>query len=145
MILWCILPSKFRFPESTLPTTRSAFSIADSISGSRGPELPMQVVHPYPTTLKPRASRSSVRPAASKYSVTTRLPGAKLGFTHGLIVRPCFLALRASKPAATMTLGLLVLVQLVIAAITMSPCFSSQSRPSIIALAPFRDASTPCP
>ena len=105
----------------------------------------MQVVHPYPTTLKPRASKSSVNPAASKYSVTTLLPGAKLGLTHGLIVSPNSLALRASKPAATMTLGLLVLVQLVIAAITISPCFKSQSRPSIVAVSAFRDSSTPCP
>ena len=105
----------------------------------------MHVVHPYPTTLNPSASRSSVSPAASKYSVTTLLPGARLGLTHGLIESPSSMALRASRPAATMTLGLLVLVQLVIAAITMSPCLSSQSRPSIAALSVFRDASTPCP
>ena len=105
----------------------------------------MQVVHPYPTTLKPSASKSSVKPAASKYSVTTLLPGAKLGLTHGLIESPNSLALRASRPAATITLGLLVLVQLVIAAITISPCFNSQSRPSIGELAALRDVSTPCP
>ena len=36
------------------------------ISACNGPELPMQVVQPYPTRLKPTASRSSCRPAASR-------------------------------------------------------------------------------
>ncbi len=81
----------------------------------------MQVVHPYPTTLKPKSDKSVVRPLASKYSVTTLLPGARLGLTHGLIVMPLDLAFLAISPAETMTLGLLVFVQLVIAAITTSP------------------------
>ncbi len=41
-----IRPSKFRLPESTETTARSAsLTAADTGSGS-GPELPMQVVQP---------------------------------------------------------------------------------------------------
>ena len=90
-------------------------------------------MQPYPTTLKPSESKSSVSPAASKYSVTTREPGAKLGLTLGAIVKPACLAFLASKPAAIITLGLLVLVQLVIAAITISPCFRSTPLEPILA------------
>ena len=54
--------------------------------------------------------------------MTTRDPGARLVFTHGFVVRPLATAFRATSPAATITLGLLVLVQLVIAANTTAPC-----------------------
>ena len=124
-----------RFPES----------IAASTSESRGPEFPIQVVQPYPTTLNPSASRSFVKSAASKYSVTTLEPGAKLGLTHGAIDRPAARAFRANSPAAIMTLGLLVLVQLVIAAITRSPCLSSTPRPSTAAESSLFEESTPWP
>ena len=43
-------------------------------------------------------------------------------FTHGLRVRPRSTALRASRPAATITDGFEVLVHEVIAAITTAPC-----------------------
>jgi hypothetical protein len=46
--------------------------------------------------------------------------------THGLEVSPRSTAFFASRPAATMTLGFDVLVQLVIAAITTAP--SARSR-----------------
>ena len=51
--------------------------------------------------------------------------------THGLLDSPFAAALRASSPAATITDGLDVLVQLVIAAMTTDPCDSSNvSSPS---------------
>ena len=43
-------------------------------------------------------------------------------------------AFLASKPADIITLGLLVFVQLVIAAITTSPCFKSSIEPEIFDL-----------
>ena len=54
--------------------------------------------------------------------MTTWLPGASEVFTQGFGVRPSACALRATRPAATSTYGLDVLVQEVIAAITTSPC-----------------------
>ena len=41
--------------------------------------------------------------------------------TYGLTVSPCSTAFLASRPAASMTDGLLVFVQLVMAAITTAP------------------------
>src|SRR5262245_40932691 len=82
----------------------------------------MQVVHPYPTVWKPTCSRYGVSPALSRYSVTTREPGARLVFTYGRGLSPRSTAFLATRPAPTITLGLLVLVQLVIAAMTTTPC-----------------------
>ena len=62
-----------------------------------------------------------MRPALSRYSVTTFEPGASEVFTHGLLCSPRASALRARMPAPTITDGLDVLVQLVIAAITTCP------------------------
>ena len=62
-----------------------------------------------------------MRPAASRYSVTTFDPGARLLFTHGLRIRPRSTAFFATRPAPIMTLGFEVFVQLVIAAITTAP------------------------
>ena len=42
--------SKLRLPESTAVTVRSLALIASEISGSSGPELPMQVAQPKPTS-----------------------------------------------------------------------------------------------
>ena len=81
----------------------------------------MHVVHPYPTVLNPRASKSLSKPAASKYRVTTVEPGAKLVFTQGLRTSPRLKAFLARSPAPTITEGFEVLVQLVIAAITTEP------------------------
>src|SRR5262245_38879842 len=92
------------------------------ISGGSGPELPMHVVQPNPTRLKPRPSRSFCRPDLSRYSATTCEPGASDVFTQGLTLSPLDTALRASSPAPIMTLGFDVLVHDVIAAITTSPC-----------------------
>src|SRR5438477_11365540 len=108
-------PSKLRFPDSTDTTARSASLTAVEIGSGRGPELPMQVVQPYPTRSKPSCSRGSVRPARSRYSVTTLEPGASEVLTHGLERRPRATALRARMPAPIITDGLDVLVQLVIA------------------------------
>src|SRR5258708_26498198 len=91
------------------------------ISSGSGPELPMQVVQPKPTRLKPTLSRSVCKPELARYSATTWLPGARDVFTHGLAFRPLAAALRANRPAPISTLGLEVLVQEVIAAITTSP------------------------
>src|SRR5271168_525479 len=114
-------PSKLRFPDSTETTARSPSPMASEIGSGSGPELPMQVVHPYPTRLKPSASRGAVRPARSRYSVTTFEPGASEVLTHGCERRPRASALRARMPAPIITDGLDVFVQLVIAAITTWP------------------------
>ncbi len=99
----------------------------------------MHVVQPYPTSEKPSASSGSIRPARSRYSVTTFDPGARLVFTHGRRVSPASTASRASSPAPSMTDGFDVFVQLVIAAITTAPW----SRPS--ALPCVRTAGAPWP
>src|SRR5215468_12284387 len=104
--------------------------MALDISGGNGPEFPMQVVQPYPTRLNPSLSRSFCRPDFDRYSPTTFEPGASDVLTHGFTVRPLATALRASKPAPTITLGLDVLVHDVIAAITTSPCPRSCLRPA---------------
>src|SRR5580700_793307 len=111
-------PSKFRLPLRTDATTRlRASTSADTSSGS-GPLLPMQVVQPYPTRLKPSRSRYGCNPDLLRYSVTTFEPGARLVFTHGWLERPRSTAFLARSPAPIITLGFDVLVQLVIAAIT---------------------------
>src|SRR6185312_13503838 len=109
------------------------------ISGGRGPELPMQVVQPKPTRLKPSPSRSFCNPDLSRYSATTCEPGASEVFTHGLTVRPFLSALRANSAAPIMTLGFDVLVHDVIAAITTSPwprsCFRSSTGKRLVSSA----------
>src|SRR5690606_18565539 len=95
-----------------------------------GPELPMQVVQPKPTRLKPTWSSSFCRPDFSRYSATTCEPGASEVFTQGFCFRPRRLALRASRPAPISTDGLEVLVHDVMAAITTSPCPRSWDAPS---------------
>ena len=42
------------------------FVIASEILSGNGPELPMQVVHPYPTKLNPNLSKWTFKPAFSK-------------------------------------------------------------------------------
>ena len=59
--------------------------------------------------------------------MTTREPGASEVFTARFTVRPRSTAFFASSPAASMTEGLLVLVQLVIAAMSTLPCLMSTS------------------
>src|SRR6202158_3002589 len=114
-------PSKFRLPLSTDATTRSRASTSAATSSGSGPLLPMHVVHPYPTRLNPSWSRYLSRPAFRRYSVTTFEPGARLVFTHGWRASPRSTAFFASRPAAIITLGFEVFVQLVIAAITTEP------------------------
>ena len=60
-------------------------------------------------------------PASSRYNAAALEPGAKEDFTQGLRTKPSSLALRASKPAATVFRGFEVLVQDVIAAIITAP------------------------
>src|ERR1700712_4585645 len=102
--------------------------IVFEISSGSGPELPMQVVQPNPIKLKPTLSRSSCNPELERYSATTWLPGAREVLTHGFAVSPLAAALRANRPAPISTLGLEVLVQEVIAAITTSPWPRSKLR-----------------
>src|SRR5260370_17460906 len=92
------------------------------ISGASGPELPMQVVQPNATRLKPSLSRSACNPDLLRYSATTCEPGASEVLTQGLTVNPLAAALRARSPAPIMTLGLDVLGHEVSAAIPTSPC-----------------------
>ena len=53
--------------------------------------------------------------------ITTFDPGARLVFTHGFTCKPRSTAFLASRPAASITEGFEVLVQLVIAAMTTAP------------------------
>src|SRR6266516_2109449 len=62
--------------------------------------------------------------------MTTFEPGASVVFTHGLLVRPRSTAFLASTAAATITDGLDVFVQEVIAAITTAPWSSTNDVPS---------------
>ena len=82
--------------------------------------------------LKPSLSSGFCKPGAARYSSTTWLPGASDVFTHGLTVSPLATALRASRPAAIITLGFEVLVQEVMAAITTSPWPRSKFVPSTL-------------
>ncbi|MNN28011.1 hypothetical protein D3C81_1415660 [compost metagenome] len=83
--------------------------------------MPLQVVQAKATMPKPSCSNSFSSPASSRYSCTALEPGASDDLTHGLRARPSLLALRASRPAAITLRGLLVLVQLVIAAMITAP------------------------
>src|SRR6218665_2941666 len=114
-------PSKLRLPERTPAAIRPLSLIVLEIGAGSGPELPMQVVQPKPTRLKPSLSRSSWRPDLARYSPTTCDPGASDVFTHGFVFRPLATALRARSPAAMSTEGLDVLVQDVMAAMATSP------------------------
>src|SRR5688572_29265142 len=114
-------PSKLRLPESTAVAYRSRSTISFWITGSSAPDMPLQVVQAKATTPKPSCSSSSVRPASSRYKATVFEPGARDDLTHGLRVNPSLLALRASRPAAITLRGLLVLVQLVMAAMITAP------------------------
>src|SRR6184192_4073120 len=62
--------------------------------------------------------------------MTTLEPGASVVFTHGLRFRPRSTAFLASSAAPTITCGLEVLVQDVIAAITTAPWSTSNGVPS---------------
>src|SRR5512147_1686099 len=106
-----ILASKFLLPESTAAQTRSFSTMDSSISSSRGPELPMQVVQPYAATEKPSSSREESRPAFWRYSVTTREPGAREVFILLFTRRPLSTAFFARRPAARSTAGFEVFVQ----------------------------------
>ena len=53
--------------------------------------------------------------------MTTRLPGARLVLTHGGTSSPRSTAFLAKRPAPSITEGLEVLVQLVMAAMTTAP------------------------
>src|SRR5262249_2618238 len=123
-------PSKLRLPDSTAAATRSLSLMVLEISGASGPELPMQVVQPNATRLKPSLSRSPCRPDFARYSATTWEPGASEVLTQGLTERPLAAAFLARRPAPTMTLGFDVLVQDVMAAITTSPWPRSWLRPA---------------
>src|SRR4051812_27027309 len=98
--------SKLRLPESTAAQTRSLSTIAWSMGSARGPAFPMHVVQPYAETQKLSFSSDSSRPAALRYSVTTRDPGARDVLMCGLTLRPLATAFLARRPAASSTLGL---------------------------------------
>src|SRR3954447_23664303 len=76
--------------------------------------------------------------------MTTFEPGASDVFTHGLRVSPRSTALRASRPAPTMTNGFDVLVHEVIAATTTAPWSTSNSSPSTLTRAGFDARPAAC-
>src|SRR6185312_2654328 len=79
--------------------------------------------------LKPSWSRYGVRPASRRYSVTTLEPGARLVLTQDCVFKPFSTAFLATRPAATITDGFEVLVQLVMAAITTEPWRRASAAP----------------
>ena len=87
---------------------------------SNGPELPLQVVQPNPTTLKPSSSKYFCKPDFFKISAVTLLPGAKEVFILFFFLKPRLINFFAIKPAAITFFGFAVFVQLVIAAIIIS-------------------------
>ena len=97
------------------------FSISFETLSSKGPEFPIQVVQPYPTILKPSLFKKTCKPALSKYSLTTLLPGAKDVFTHQGTFKPSSTAFFAIKPDINKTIGFEVFVQLVMAAKQILP------------------------
>ncbi len=103
------------------------------MTGSKAPLIPLQVVQAKPTIPKPNCSSSPSKLESCRYSSATLEPGAKEVFTQGLRSRPILLALRAIKAAAITLRGLLVLVQLVMAAIITAP---SGIKPSSFSHAP---------
>src|SRR5208337_373966 len=62
-------------------------------------------------------------------AVTTFEPGARLVFTQGLTCKPRSTAFLATNPAPSISEGLEVFVQLVMAAITTAPLESSKPSP----------------
>ena len=106
--------------EITEPTIRFDSSIAASISSGIGPELPIQVVHPYPTLLNPSAAKSSSKPLFVIFSYHSRT-WCKRSFYPWFNCQSTLSCFSASSPAASITPGFEVLVQEVIAAITTSP------------------------
>ncbi len=125
-------PSKLRLPESTAAAMTPLAWIDWEIFSGSGPELPMQVVQPKPTILKPSLSSDFCRPALTRYSATTCEPGASEVLTQGATFNPLATAFCASRPAPIMTLGFEVLVQEVMAAITTSPWPRSKSSSSTL-------------
>ncbi|MNE18537.1 hypothetical protein D3C80_1115790 [compost metagenome] len=97
------------------------------MAGSSAPDMPLQVVQAKATMPKPSRSSSLSSPASFRYKATVLEPGARDDLTQGLRTSPSWLALRARRPAAITLRGLLVLVQLVMAAMITAP---SGSRPS---------------
>src|SRR4051794_18263577 len=76
--------------------------------------------------------------------MTTLDPGARDVLTHGLRCRPRSTAFLASRPAATITNGLEVLVHDVIAATTTAPWSSSKASPSTVTGAGLLARPWPC-
>jgi len=77
--------------------------------------------------------------------VTTFEPGARLVFTQGFVRSPLSAAFLATSPAATITDGLEVLVQDVMAAITTDPFFSSKVSSSRETVTRWSWSSAPAP
>ena len=106
-------------------------------SSCNGPELPLQVVQPKPTTLNPNSSKYFCKPDCSKISAVTLLPGAKEVLTFLFLLKPSSINFFAIKPAAITFFGFAVFVQLVIAAIIISaslilkPRFGTSNKSSL--------------
>ena len=99
--------------------------MASLTSGVKSPELPIQVMQPYPAVVNPISSKYLVKPDLFKYSVTTFEPGDKVVLMYGLILIPFSMAFLATKPAPIMASGFEVLVHEVMAARTTEPCFNA--------------------
>src|SRR6202022_1281423 len=116
-----IRPGKLRLPDRTATTDSDRSRTCWATGSFSGPEFPMQVPHPKPVTLNPRRSRDTCSPECSSNEAAECDPGVIDVLVHQADLSPRATAFRAKIPAATMDLGLEVLVQLVIEAMTTSP------------------------
>ena len=92
----------------------------------------MQVVQPYPYQVEPQLLQIGGEFGAVEVVGHHFGSRRQRGFTQGLLRSPFLTAFFASRPAAIITLGLEVLVQEVIAAITTAPSRSSCCCPSSV-------------
>ena len=112
-------PSKLRFPDRTDTTARSPAATASEMGGEQRPAVADAGGAAEADQVEPQLLQ--VRGEPGPFVVVhhdLRAGGQADVFTQGLAVRPFSTAFRASRPAATITDGLDVLVQEVMAAMT---------------------------
>jgi hypothetical protein len=91
------------------------------IGAGSGPELPMQVVQPKPTRLKPSLSRSFLQAGLGEIFGHDLAAGRQRGLHPGLGLEALGDGVAGERPAPISTLGFEVLVHDVMAAMATSP------------------------
>ena len=100
LILACAAIAPFAFAQTSTTTTESSTTKTNPVAST---------------------TETTTTTTSTDGTVTTFEPGARLVLTQGCDWRPRSTAFFATRPAAIITEGLDVLVQLVIAAITTEP------------------------